>query len=36
VVDNAARQVTQLQSGNVRTYLGWSLATLLVLLWTIA
>jgi hydrogenase-4 component B len=36
VVENAARQVTRLQSGNVRTYLGWSLATMLVLLWIIA
>jgi len=36
VVENAARQVARLQSGNVRIYLGWSLATLLVLLWIIA
>jgi hydrogenase-4 component B len=36
VVENAARQVTRLQSGNVRIYLGWSLATLLLLLWIIA
>jgi len=36
VVENAARQVTRLQSGSVRVYLGWSLATLLVLLWIIA
>jgi len=36
VVENAARRVTRLQSGNVRTYLGWSFATLLVLLWIIA
>jgi hypothetical protein len=35
-VDKAARQVVRLQSGNVRIYLGWSLATLLVLLWIIA
>jgi len=35
-VENAARQVTRLQSGNVRIYLGWSLATLLLLLWIIA
>ncbi len=36
MVENAARRVTKLQSGNVRIYLGWSLATLLVLLWIIA
>ena len=36
LVENAARRVTRLQSGNVRTYLGWSFATLLVLLWIIA
>ncbi len=36
VVESAARRVTRLQSGNVRTYLGWSFATLLVLLWIIA
>jgi len=36
VVENAARQVTRLQSGSVRVYLGWSLITLLVLLWIIA
>jgi formate hydrogenlyase subunit 3/multisubunit Na+/H+ antiporter MnhD subunit len=35
-VELAARRVTRLQSGNVRTYLGWSFATLLVLLWIIA
>jgi len=35
-VGNAARLVTRLQSGNVRIYLGWSFATLLVLLWIIA
>jgi len=35
-VEHAARRVTRLQSGNVRIYLGWSLATLLVLLWIIA
>ena len=32
-VNSAARRVTRLQSGNVRIYLGWSLATLVVLLW---
>lgn len=36
MVEAAARQVSRLQSGNVRIYLGWSLATLLVLLWIIA
>jgi len=35
-VENAARHVSRLQSGNVRIYLGWSFATLLVLLWIIA
>ncbi len=32
----AARRVTLIQSGNVRVYLGWSLATLVVLLWLIS
>ena len=32
----AARRVVRLQSGNVRVYLGWTLATLLVLLWIIS
>lgn len=36
MVENAARRVVQLQSGNVRVYLGWSFATLLVLLWIMA
>jgi hydrogenase-4 component B len=35
LVENAARRVIRLQSGNVRLYLGWTLATLLVLLWII-
>jgi hydrogenase-4 component B len=35
LVENAARRVVRLQSGNVRLYLGWTLATLLVLLWII-
>lgn len=35
VVEKGARQVTRLQSGSVRVYLGWSLATLLILLWII-
>lgn len=36
LVSSAARRITRLQSGNVRIYLGWSFATLLVLLWIIA
>ncbi len=36
LVDKASRRVLRLQSGNVRTYLGWTLTTLLVLLWTIS
>jgi hydrogenase-4 component B len=35
LVEAAARRVVRLQSGNVRVYLGWTLATLLVLLWII-
>jgi hypothetical protein len=35
-VEAAARRVSRLQSGNVRIYLGWSFATLLVLLWIIS
>jgi len=35
-VEKTARKVIRLQSGNVRIYLGWSLATLLVLLWIMA
>ena len=35
-VEQAARRVVRLQSGSVRVYLGWSLATLLVLLWIMA
>ncbi len=35
-VESAARRVVRLQSGSVRTYLGWTLATLLVLLWIIS
>lgn len=35
-VNASARFVTRLQSGNVRVYLGWSLATLVVLLWAIS
>ena len=36
VVETAARRVVKLQSGNLRVYLGWSLITLLVLLWIMA
>ncbi len=36
VVNDASRRVTRLQSGNVRVYLAWTLATLLVLLWIIS
>jgi hydrogenase-4 component B len=35
-VQAAARRVALIQSGNVRVYLGWSLGTLLVLLWLIS
>ncbi len=35
-VEAAARRVVRLQSGNVRVYLGWTLATLLVLLWIVS
>jgi hydrogenase-4 component B len=35
-VESAARHVVRLQSGNMRVYLGWTLATLVVLLWIIA
>jgi len=35
-VESAARQVTRLQSGSLRVYLGWSLITLLLLLWIVA
>jgi len=35
-VERAARWVTYLQSGSVRIYLGWSLATLVLLLWVVA
>ena len=36
MVELTARRVTRLQSGNIRTYLGWSFVTLLILLWIIA
>lgn len=35
-VQAASRRVIRLQSGNIRVYLGWSLGTLLVLLWLIS
>lgn len=35
-VESMARRVVRMQSGNVRGYLGWTLATLLVLLWTVS
>ena len=35
-VIGAARRITRLQSGNIRTYLAWSFITLLVLLWLIS
>jgi len=35
-VEAAARRVVHLQSGSLRVYLGWTLATLLVLLWIIS
>jgi hypothetical protein len=36
LVEAAARRVVRLQSGNVRAYLGWTLVTLLVLLWIVS
>jgi len=35
-VNAMSRRVVRLQSGNVRVYLGWTLTTLLVLLWIIS
>ncbi len=35
-VEKAASKITRIQSGNIRTYLGWSLTTLVFLLWVIA
>ncbi|RMD80695.1 MAG: hydrogenase 4 subunit B, partial [Gammaproteobacteria bacterium] len=35
-VDRSARRVARLQSGNVRVYLAWSFATLLLLLWAVS
>ncbi len=36
VVESAARRVVWLQAGSVRFYLGWTLATLLVVLWILS
>ncbi len=36
LIQKAARRVTWIQSGSIRSYLGWSLATLLLLLWVIS
>ena len=36
LVERSASRVVRLQTGQVRTYLAWSLATLLVLLWIIS
>lgn len=36
LIQKAARRVTWIQSGSIRAYLGWSLATLLLLLWVIS
>jgi hydrogenase-4 component B len=35
-VNNLAKQVGRIQTGNIRTYLGYSFATLIVLLWVIS
>jgi len=35
VVRESARRITRIQTGNIRVYLGYTLATLLVLLWLI-
>jgi hydrogenase-4 component B len=36
LVDSAARRVVRLQSGSIRVYLGWTLVTLLGLLWIVS
>lgn len=36
MIESASRRVVRLQSGNVRAYLGWTLLTLLVLLWIVS
>jgi hypothetical protein len=35
-VERSASRIVRLQTGQVRTYLAWSLATLLVLLWMVS
>ena len=35
-VNSLAKQVGRIQTGNIRTYLGYSFATLLILLWVIS
>jgi NADH:ubiquinone oxidoreductase subunit 5 (subunit L)/multisubunit Na+/H+ antiporter MnhA subunit len=35
IVESAARRIVRLQSGHVRGYLGWTLVTLIVLLWIV-
>jgi hydrogenase-4 component B len=35
-VEHSARRIVRLQSGSVRVYLGWTLATLVLLLWIIS
>lgn len=36
LIDSASRRILVLQSGNVRAYLSWTLATLIVLLWVVS
>jgi hypothetical protein len=35
-VSQLAKQVGRIQTGNIRTYLGYSFVTLLILLWVIS
>jgi NADH:ubiquinone oxidoreductase subunit 5 (subunit L)/multisubunit Na+/H+ antiporter MnhA subunit len=35
-INNLARQVGRIQTGNIRTYLGYSFATLILMLWVIS
>jgi hypothetical protein len=35
-VNTLAKQVGRIQTGNIRTYLGYSFATLLLMLWVIS
>lgn len=35
LLDGATRRITRLQAGNLRVYLGWTLGTLLLLLWVV-